>query len=124
MAFKMKSGNSPVFKKVGSYAKEEESPNKFLGRLRDKIKDSKFGQSGFGQFALGGGLIGAGVREITGANDDCDCEEVNEDAQAAIEGGSEGEESTMIGQMKKKAQGLFGGEHWKKLKKEKSEENV
>ena len=71
MAFKMKSGNSPSFKKIGSYGEEEESPNKFLGKLAKKA----------GNFMMGGGLVGAGVRALTGKNKeegggdgDCNCE--------------------------------------------------
>ena len=102
MAFKMKSGNSPSFKKLGSYGEEEESPNKFLGKLVKKA----------GKFALGGGLIGAGVRALTGKNNeegggdgDCDCEG---------EGGSGSGEAIEPGMEPK--QGVFGGfgaEAWK-----------
>ena len=92
MAFKMKSGNSPSFKSVGSYTEEEESPNKFLGKALKKG----------GKFAAGGGLIGAGIKALTGKNkggeggggnsEDCDCEG---------QGGS--------GEAVKSKPGIFGG---------------
>ena len=91
MAFKMKSGNSPSFKKLGSYGEEEESPNKFLGKLAKKA----------GNFMMGGGLVGAGIRALTGKNkeeggdgEDCDCE---------------GEDGSGSGEAIKPKAGIFGG---------------
>tara|TARA_Y100001963_G_C6511408_1_gene322307 strand:- start:61 stop:468 length:408 start_codon:yes stop_codon:yes gene_type:complete len=128
MAFKMKSGNSPLFKDIGSspekkqtplYVNEEginsgDSPLPFWNKIKDAAKN-------VGNFALGGGVIGAGIRELTGKGDDgedCDCGDAA--SGEALGTASEGEEGTMVGKMKEKAAGLFGGEHWKKVKEEKS----
>ena len=121
MAFKMKSGNSPLFKKMGSTPEEkgplymkEDSPLPFWGKIKDAAKS-------MGNFALGGGVIGAGVRALKGKNgegeeEDCDCETNSGEAL----GTSSGEENTMIGRAKEKAKTLFGGEHWKKIKEDES----
>jgi hypothetical protein len=103
-----------------------DSPNKFLKKLRDKVKNSKFGQSGIGKFALGGGIVGAAIRGIKGDGS----EEGGEGGHSHGEDGevienTEGGESTPEGaaaeqmeEAKKLSQGMVDkNAFWAKLKK-------
>ena len=107
MAFKMKSGNSPLFKDMGSREKEgplyikEDSPLQFF----DMIKNSWDAAKGHMRALRKGEKPGDLENQ-----EDCDCGE----------NPSSGEENTMIGRAKEKAKALFGGEHWKKIKEDES----
>lgn len=111
MAFELKSGKSPSFKDIGSNNLDEnESPLHFLKGLRKGLKT-----------AIQNNPISMGVRALKGedairmdgsggGDDDCNCE--GEDSEM-----SSSEADTPQGIAKAKAQSIFGGDNWKKIKK-------
>ena len=98
---------------VDKMPESEDSPNKFLGKLAKKA----------GNFVLGGGVVGAGIRALTGKNKGGGEEE---DPCAECEASGEGEAVGDSNELSKKEkfQAMFGGKignpAWEKLQKKKS----
>jgi len=109
-------------KDMDKMPESEDSPNKFLGKALKKLKGSKVGG-----FIAGGGLVGAGVRALTGGGKDDDGRAMS--ACDACEASGEGGEGEAVGDSnelskKEKFQAMFGGKignpAWEKLQKKKS----
>ena len=125
MGFKQRSAfksreKGASFKKMGSSSCGEcETP---LNKSPMKIGfSSLIGGMGGGMFGLGKHAPeGSKLRELYDKFNPSDCpperkgDPWDDDPQASMD-----EADTMLGQSKKKSQGIFSGEHWKKLKKAK-----